>query len=94
MPYRFFHLLFDMLREVINDIIGRAFNIPPMYSAVKVQGKRLYELARQGKEVQRAPRTVIIHNRGTNPIAIAQIFHCFLTDFATPVIAKYTINRY
>jgi tRNA pseudouridine55 synthase len=35
--------------------------IPPMYSAVRVNGKRLYELARQGEEVERKPRTVIIY---------------------------------
>lgn len=35
--------------------------IPPMYSAIQVNGVRLYDLARQGKEVQREPRTVTIH---------------------------------
>lgn len=35
--------------------------VPPMYSAVKINGKRLYELAREGEEVERAPRTVTVH---------------------------------
>ena len=35
--------------------------VPPMYSALKVDGKRLYELAREGKEVERKPRTVEIY---------------------------------
>ena len=35
--------------------------IPPMYSAIQVNGVRLYDLARQGKEVKREPRTVTIH---------------------------------
>ncbi len=35
--------------------------IPPMYSALKVDGKRLYELAREGKEIERKPRTVEIY---------------------------------
>ena len=35
--------------------------IPPMYSALKVDGRKLYELARQGKEVERQPRPITIH---------------------------------
>ncbi len=40
---------------------GKIQQIPPMYSAVKIQGKKLYELARRGKEVERKPRPVTIH---------------------------------
>ena len=40
---------------------GELRQIPPMYSAVKIQGKKLYELARQGREVERKPRSVTIH---------------------------------
>ena len=40
---------------------GAIDQIPPMYSAVKVQGQKLYKLARQGKEIERAPRPVTIH---------------------------------
>ncbi len=40
---------------------GEIQQIPPMYSAVKIQGKKLYELARRGKEVERKPRPVTIH---------------------------------
>ena len=39
---------------------GEISQLPPMYSAVSVNGKRLYELAREGKEVERTPRTVFI----------------------------------
>lgn len=39
---------------------GRIKQIPPMYSAVKVKGKKLYELARKGKTVEREPREVVI----------------------------------
>ena len=39
---------------------GQICQIPPMYSAIKIKGKKLYELARSGKEVERAPRTVTI----------------------------------
>lgn len=48
------------LREIISGFVGKQTQIPPMYSAIKVNGKRLYELARQGKEVERAGREVEI----------------------------------
>ena len=41
---------------------GEITQIPPMYSAVKVNGKKLYEYAREGKEVERPSRKVMIHN--------------------------------
>ena len=40
---------------------GEIQQIPPMYSALKVNGQKLYELARKGKEVERKPRTITIH---------------------------------
>ena len=42
----------------IASFVGEYDQIPPMYSALKVQGKKLYELAREGKEVERRPRPV------------------------------------
>lgn len=50
------------VREAILSFIGTYEQIPPMYSAIKVNGKKLYELARQGIEVERTPRTVQIHS--------------------------------
>ncbi|MFC4077877.1 tRNA pseudouridine(55) synthase TruB [Salinithrix halophila] len=41
---------------------GEIEQVPPMYSAVKVGGRRLYDLAREGKEVERKPRRAIIHS--------------------------------
>ena len=49
------------LREVMQDYSGDIDQVPPMYSAVKHQGRRLYALARQGVEVERAPRRITIH---------------------------------
>ena len=43
---------------VIRSFLGEQQQIPPMYSALKVDGKKLYELAREGKIVERKPRTV------------------------------------
>jgi len=50
----------DKVREVILSFLGSYPQIPPMYSAIKIKGKKLYELARVGKEVERPPRMVDI----------------------------------
>ena len=47
--------------EAIQSFVGHYEQIPPMYSALKVNGKKLYELAREGKEVERKARPVTIH---------------------------------
>ena len=48
----------DEVRAVINDFLGEQQQIPPMYSALKVDGKKLYELAREGKTIERKARKV------------------------------------
>ena len=48
-------------REVARSFVGRQEQVPPMISALKVNGKRLYKLAREGIEVERKPRTIEIH---------------------------------
>lgn len=50
----------EEVRRVIMGFVGDYMQIPPMYSALKVDGKKLYELARAGKEVERAARPVKI----------------------------------
>ena len=51
----------EHLRQALDSFRGEIQQIPPMYSAVKVQGKKLYQMARQGKTVERPPRIVLIH---------------------------------
>jgi tRNA pseudouridine55 synthase len=48
----------------VSRFVGRIQQVPPMYSALKHDGRRLYELARRGVEVERAPRTVEIYELG------------------------------
>lgn len=48
--------------QVLQSLTGHITQTPPMFSAVKVNGKRLYEYARQGIEVERPSRTVTIHH--------------------------------
>lgn len=50
----------EQVREAVLGFVGGYDQIPPMYSAVKVDGKKLYELARAGKEVERRARFVTI----------------------------------
>ena len=51
----------QQLGKVMDGFLGDIEQIPPMYSAVKHQGQRLYKLARQGVEVEREPRQITIH---------------------------------
>ncbi len=50
------------IEQVLSQFIGEISQLPPMYSALKHKGKRLYELAREGVEVEREPRQVMIHD--------------------------------
>ncbi|MCC5464436.1 tRNA pseudouridine(55) synthase TruB [Pelosinus baikalensis] len=50
------------IEKVLSSFIGTIEQIPPMYSAIKIQGKKLYELARAGITVERQPRIITIHN--------------------------------
>lgn len=54
------HVSKERLLEVLPLYCGDLLQIPPMYSAIKQQGKKLYELARAGKEVERTPRPITI----------------------------------
>ena len=52
----------DKIREVVASFIGKLEQVPPMYSAVKVNGKKLYELAREGKEIERKSRIIEVYD--------------------------------
>ncbi|WP_210238478.1 tRNA pseudouridine(55) synthase TruB [Aquibacillus sediminis] len=50
------------IEQVLQNFVGNIDQTPPMYSAVKVNGKKLYEYAREGKTIERPQRTVVIHH--------------------------------
>ena len=52
----------EMVEKTIKSFIGEQEQIPPMYSAIKVNGKKLYELAREGKVIERKARRINIYN--------------------------------
>ena len=51
----------EQLEAVLENFRGQIMQVPPMYSALKVGGQKLVDLARKGKEVERKPRPVTIH---------------------------------
>lgn len=52
----------EEVRSCIEGFLGEQMQVPPMYSALKVQGKKLYELAREGIEIERKPRPVTFYD--------------------------------
>ena len=52
----------EQVLEAIRGFVGEYLQTPPMYSALKVGGKKLYELAREGVEIERSARAVTIHS--------------------------------
>ena len=51
----------EELQKVLPRFRGEILQVPPMYSAIKVNGQKLYDLARKGREVERQPRPITIH---------------------------------
>ena len=51
----------EKLQQVLESFRGEILQVPPMYSALKVNGQKLCDLARKGKEVERKPRPITIH---------------------------------
>ena len=51
----------EMLENVLRQFRGEIMQVPPMYSALKINGQKLVDLARKGKEVERQPRPITIH---------------------------------
>lgn len=63
----------DEVLDCIRHFIGEYDQIPPMYSALKVGGKKLYELAREGKTVERKSRRVMIYDIRIKEICLPRI---------------------
>lgn len=54
------HITEELIHETTKQFIGEIEQFPPMHSAIKVDGKRLYELAREGQEIERKSRQITI----------------------------------
>lgn len=69
----------QQIEECVHSFIGEQMQIPPMYSAKKVNGKKLYELAREGKEIERKPVPITIHDIQILSVELPRIklsIHC------------------
>jgi len=56
------HITEAMVREVLSQFIGTIEQVPPVYSAVKVDGKRAYQYARKNEEIELKPKLLVIDN--------------------------------
>jgi tRNA pseudouridine55 synthase len=71
----------ERVREAVDEhLVGPILQIPPMVSAVKVDGRRLHELAREGVEIEREPRPVTVYRFDVQPTADPLVYdvevHC------------------
>lgn len=64
--------------EIRNSFLGEIEQIPPMYSAVKINGKKLYNLARKGKSIEREPRKIFIESFDITKVELPEI-HFIIT---------------
>ena len=60
--FKYEHITINDLKELANEFIGNSMQKPPIYSAIKKNGKRLYDYARKNKEVEIDEREIHIHN--------------------------------
>lgn len=67
------HVTQAMLQSVTAQFLGEIMQVPPMYSALKKDGKKLYELAREGIEVERAARPLTIYELSLTPLSDQQL---------------------
>ncbi|MCL1987159.1 MAG: tRNA pseudouridine(55) synthase TruB [Firmicutes bacterium] len=69
----------DEILQAVNSFVGEYMQVPPMYSAIKINGERLYKMARKGETVERPPRKV-------------QIFSIKITNFDQNVKGIFTVK--
>lgn len=56
------HINDDLIKQTLQSFVGDSQQLPPIFSAIKVDGKKLYESARKGKQVELKPRSISIYN--------------------------------
>lgn len=78
--YPFEHVTVDMIRDALHLFTGTILQIPPVYSAVKVDGKRAYKYARKGKEVELKPKQLEIEEM--------ELLSCTLPDVRLRIVCS------
>ena len=71
-PYN--HLNNEEIHAATKDFIGEILQVPPAHSAIKIDGKRVYELARKGREVKLEPRKLTVHVFEITSIELPKVF--------------------
>ena len=74
------HITREMVEKVLEQFKGEIQQIPPVFSACKIDGKRAYEMARKGKEVELKPKTLIIDE--------IELMDCSLPDITIRVVCS------
>lgn len=80
----------ENLYQRFSEFIGEQEQVPPMVSAVKVGGKKLYELARKGKQVERSSRMITVHDfriEKIDPPDVCFYLHCSKGTFVRTLCA-------
>lgn len=67
------HITLDMVRAVLSRFKGKIMQVPPVYSAVKVDGKRAYKYARNGKEVELKAKPLVIEELELLPCELPEL---------------------
>lgn len=83
----------EQIERAVSKFVGEIEQVPPMYSAIKINGKKLYELARQGKEVERKARKVTIYEIKVLSIDFRKMIYDGSKLFQRNVY-PYTLQRY
>ncbi|MBL7084863.1 MAG: tRNA pseudouridine(55) synthase TruB [Candidatus Omnitrophica bacterium] len=68
------NLTLAQIEQAFGQFLGKIKQIPPMFSALKIKGKRLYVLAREGLEVERLPRQALIYRLKINKFSLPHIY--------------------
>lgn len=80
----------DALKECVAGFLGKSMQVPPMVSALKKDGKKLYELARAGVEVEREPRPIEIYDIKTTRVELPECdftVHCSKGTYVRTIAA-------
>ncbi len=67
------HLSAEDVFRVVREFVGEQSQLPPMWSAAKVKGKRLYNYARKGLEVERRPRSIRVYDISVSDIRLPDV---------------------
>lgn len=87
----------DKWREILESFLGESQQVPPMYSALKKDGKRLYTLARQGVTVEREPRPIRIDEISLLEIAGTRLVfwvHCAKGTYVRTLVEDIACNGF